>query len=699
MKIKVLDEKLIQQIAAGEVVESPSSVIKELIENSIDANSTKIFIELENGGKDLIRITDNGSGMDEEDAKLSIIRHATSKIDDVDDLFNIHTLGFRGEALASISSVSKFELITKTSDSMEAYRLYTEGGNKVKFEKIAAQTGTSISVRSLFFNTPARQKHLKLTSTELNKIIDIVTRYATAKPNIHFTIIHNERTILNSPSSESLLNNIVDIYGKGIAKELLSIAYKDENYVIKGYISKPSISRADKNNVSIYVNGRFVKNKIITDALYDSYHTLLHHQRYPFAVLMIEVDPQRLDVNIHPAKTKIKIEQENRLYEILFDVIKSTLKGNSLIPNSDVKLKTTSQSVLDNDDQKPNSYKEEPIKKSNLPKYDIDTDTQVSLNELNKTADDVTFSSGNVEEVNLKKEEENKINIRNKINSNLDIDTSYDELLKKTDDLVIKETDSNNYKYENYKTQNNISDQKEETTETPKESNNTTCHSNHYEAYSHGTDSTEGLEEVDKDLVLNNHIKFSVVGQLYKTYILTETKDGLMIIDQHAAHERVNFEKLMKDFKENGTIKKQVLISPIKLDLNPKDKQLIEDKKETISELGFDIEEFGDNTYLLRSVPVIIGKQQNKDILLNILDELIRFNKAKSFEDIVKNIMATVACKSSIKAGKALTHQHMNNLLKQLFGCDFPSNCPHGRPTIINVSIEELEKRFKRRGF
>ncbi|MFP4111893.1 MAG: DNA mismatch repair endonuclease MutL [Candidatus Woesearchaeota archaeon] len=641
MAIKVLDQELVQQIAAGEVVEDPGSVIKELVENSIDANAAKIFIELEDGGKSLIRVSDDGVGMNPKDAILATKRHATSKITSMDDLFNIHSLGFRGEALASISSVSQFELITKTEEEEEGIRIKIEGGGKEAIDKVAATKGTTIIAKDLFFNTPARRKHLRNSSAELSKVIDIITRYAVSNPLIYFRVDHNGKTILNSPNTASLLNNIVDIYGKDIAKELLEVDYDDQEYGIRGFISKPVISRADKNNVSVFVNRRYVKNKVITDAIYDAYHTLMHENRYPFAVLMISVDSHMLDVNIHPAKTKIKIEKESRLYEIIFDVVRKTLQGNNLIPNSDtshnikVPKQTTfssekTSSVLEKDDAATENYpemsQENTVIKEPVRKYAVEETKQESLNDISKKASEATFSRGDVDEIKLKSKEEIEAGTEKTIDNNA---------------------------------------QNEDSSRMPEK---------------HG-------------------IKFFVLGQLYKTYILAETKEGLMLIDQHAAHERIIYERLMNDYTENNTIKKQSLLKPINIDLNPKDKAVIEQKKNIISDLGFDFEEFGSGSYVLRTIPVVIGKQQEKSILLDVLDDLISFNKTKSIDSVKEKILSTVACRSAIKAGDSLTIDRMNSLIDELFSCDFGSSCPHGRPTVINITIEELEKRFKRTGF
>jgi DNA mismatch repair protein MutL len=575
----------------------------------------------------------------------------------IDDLFNIKTLGFRGEALASISSVSEFEMITNDDENNEGTKISAEGSSQLTIEKVAASKGTTIIVKDLFFNTPARKKHLKLTTTELSKVVDIITRYAIANPLIYFKVEHNGKTILNSPNTASLFNNIVDIYGKDIAKELLEVDYADNHYTVRGYISKPTVSRIDKNNVSIYVNGRYVKNKVVTDALYDAYHTLLHNNRYPFAVLKITIDPKRLDVNIHPAKTKIKIEEEGKLYELVFDVVRKTLKGNNLIPDGDVKLQSMSQSVLSKPDGKSDEDIENPeIKASiqnnpitepivdNTPKvkanyerkYSIQEMKQASLAEINNNAADATFSGGNIEDVSVRESEVTPPKI----------DDKKDE----------QETLASKPVFYNTEIKQNVPEH------------------------------SEG-------------IKFFTLGQLYKTYILCETKEGLMIVDQHAAHERIIFERLMKDYVSENIIKKQALLAPVKLELNPRDKAILEEKKEIIKQLGFEFEDFGQGTYVLRSIPVVIGKQQEKTILLDILDELISFQRSKSIDEVKKKILSTIACRSAIKAGDDLTIDRMNSLLKELFACDFSSNCPHGRPTVINVTIEELEKRFKRSGF
>jgi DNA mismatch repair protein MutL len=673
--IKVLDDKLVQQIAAGEVVEGPNSVIKELIENSIDAKSTKIFIKLENAGKDLIQIIDDGSGMSYEDAVICTKRHATSKIKKIEDLFNIHSLGFRGEALASISTVSKFELITNQNDIELGTKIRInynyeneDNANKTEIEKIACPKGTSIIVKDLFFNTPARKKHLKLTSTELNKIIDIITKYTLANPQIHFKLEHNNKIILNSPSNESLINSIVDIYGANVAKELFEVDYEDDFCKINGFISKPTISRSDKNNVSLFVNGRFVKNKIITDAIYDSYSTVLHNNRYPFAVLKIELNPERLDVNIHPAKTKIKIERENKLYEILFDIIKGKLKNKVFIQDSDINLDKSTQSILKENNSNNNneaSYEENIVKKE-------------PANDINKKIEKDNQESFLKNETNTEKAKINKIQ---SFERKYDIEdlkqVSLDEVTNNVSDATFSAGILKDAKVENLANNNDELNIKN----------------------SFDNEITSSNQNSNSFIVNHGDKKFKIIGQIYNTYIVTETNDGLTLIDQHAADERIIFEKLKHNFEEYGQIKKQNLLSPIKIEINPKERLILEEKKEIISELGFELEHFGSGTYILRSVPVIVGKQQEKEILLDIIDELISFNKMKSIDSIKKKILSVMACRSAIKAGDILTNNQMKELLEKLFKCDFPSNCPHGRPAIIRFGFEEIEKRFKRRGF
>jgi len=570
-KIKLLDDELINKIAAGEVVEKPASVVKELIENSVDSGANIITVELNEGGKSLIKVTDNGSGMEREDAENSILRHATSKISKTDDLFNIKSLGFRGEALASIAAVSNLKLITKTKESIEGTKVLVSGSKIIKVESIGAPNGTTVEVSDLFFNTPARKKYLKNMKTELNSVIDIVTRYALLHPEISFKLIHDSNAIVNSPASEDVLGTILNIYGKDLAKSMVSIENVSEDISVKGFISKPEFSRADKDWISVFVNGRYIKSKIISDAIIDSYHTLLHSNRYPAAIIIIELEPIKVDVNVHPQKTEIKFSSEQKVYETVLDSCKKALSDVSLIPEISPNDK---QSVL--------------VTAKTIPKP--------------KVAEKI-----------------------------------YESKPLQTALISVTET---------------------------------------VEA------ETEKLP------------KMTILGLIHNCYIAAEDKDGFLLCDMHAAEERIRYERLMKQYENKG-IEVQELLSPMQIELSSIDSNVVGSNLKLLDKFGFRLEDFGNNSFILRTVPMIIKKQLNKDLILDIIAEL-KQNRFKTINEIKESIIARMACRGSVKQGERIEVSQMYKILKELHTCENPYTCPHGRPTIIKFTKSYLEKKFKR---
>ena len=553
MPVRILDEETINKIAAGEVIERPYSVVKELIENSIDANANNILIEVKNGGKDYIKVSDDGIGMSKKDTKLCYFKHATSKLN---DLFNINTLGFRGEALSSIAAVSN--LIIKTNNNKESIKLEIEAGKIISESEVGMNQGTVIEVSDLFFNTPARKNYLKSKEQEFQKIQDIIIRYSFSNKNISFKLIHDDKEILSSPKTERLINKIVDIYGLDIARNLMEI--NEEK--IQGFIGKPYITKTDKSFQTLFINGRYVKNEVVSKAIQDAYRTLLFLDRHPVIILNIIIDFTKIDVNVHPSKDIIRLENEDEVYKLVFNAIRDTFKNNNLTP--EVKLNKSNRIVN---------------------KYEITKDTQTNLPVENAT--------------------------------------------KK---IQIKENQGFNSKIGSVK----------------------------------------------------------VLDQLNKTYILAENDKGLLIIDQHAMQERINFEKLLDQYK-NKKIETQQLLQPIIIELPQKIFNNI--KQYNLKELGFDIDEYGNKTFIIRQIPKII-LLRDKNSIINLLTDLENFDKIN--QDKIDEIVARVACRKSIKAGDELTLIEMNKLVKEINFCRDPYACPHGRPTMITITISELEKKFKR---
>ena len=565
-KIKLLPKDLVNKIAAGEVIERPASVVKELIENSIDANASSIIVDVTESGISKIKVFDDGDGMDEEDVVLSFEKHSTSKISSDEDLFNVKSLGFRGEALASVAAVSSLNIITKTEDAKYATSLEIEAGKLQKKEKRSAPKGTAVIVSDLFFNTPARKKHLKSLQTELSHIVDIVTRYALSNPKLSIKLISDEKEILNSPGSDNLLNKIVSIYGKETAKNMLLLDYEDDFIRLKGLISKPYLTKSDKAYQTLFVNGRYVKSQTVSNAIYDAYHTLLFLNRNPVTILFLNIDFSKTDVNVHPQKEIIRIEDEKRLYQSIFNAIKETFQKNSLVPDVDI-----------------TSSSRKPTK-------------QYTLVDSEQT------------------------------------------LLEKTPTQKVKEF-------------------------------------------------LKERKEARKIGPLN------ILGQFNRLYIIAESKKGLMLIDQHAAEERVLFEKFMRQINEKD-VSGQKLLQPKLIELSPKETLLISQNIELLRKLGFDIEEHGKNAFRLNQIPSLFGNYSD-DIFVDIIRDLSN-ESTKTLNELNEEFIARKACRAAIKGGDILTRPQMYQLIEELENCEKPYSCPHGRPTIITLSLAEIEKKFKR---
>lgn len=574
MKIKILDNSIINKIAAGEVIERPASVVKELLENSLDSGADIIKIEITDSGLKKIKVSDNGCGMDKEDLKVSYKRHATSKLSGVEDLFSIKNLGFRGEALASVAEISNTKIITKTKEKKVGYFIEVEAGLLINSEEMSCPDGTIIEVSDLFFNVPARKKYLKSNDIELSHIIDIVTRYSLINREVSIKLISNNKVLINSQKTDDLLKNITYIYGTDFAKNLVEINHQEKDIIVIGYISKPSYTRSDKKDQSLYINGRYIKDKIVNDAIYNSLRTLLFIGRHPVYVINIIIDNKEVDVNVHPKKTSIRIKDEDKMYEVVYNAIKAGFEKVNLIPQTNLG----------------NLSKQKPIKD-----YDMSLDDQKTLA---------------VSEI---------------------VKPNYKEIRKK-----------------------------------------------------------------DFGEMSNKFGPFRVLGQINKTFILAENREGLSIIDQHAAEERVNYEKFMKEYK-NNVIKKQVLLQPKIIELNPMQKRCVENYKEFIENVGFSLENWGENTIKVSAVPEIFGRLKTV-LLIDIINELSGIRSKIIDEDIEERIIR-MSCRASVKAGDELTLPQMQKLLKDLELCENPYSCPHGRPTIINLTISELEKKFKRTGW
>ena len=583
-KIKVMDEVLANKIAAGEVVEKTMNVVKELVENSIDANSTEIEIKLIDSGVKEIEVSDNGIGMDPEDAKLAFSRHATSKLKNLDDLFYIESLGFRGEALPSIASVSNVRL--KTSNGEVGTLITINGGKDLKEERCDLQIGTTITVSDLFYKTPVRLKYLKNLYTELAYIVEYVNKMALSYPSIKFTLINNDKILLKTDGSGDLLKVIYEIYGVDITKKMIPIDGENDDYYIHGFISYPEVTKANRNSITTLVNGRVIKNNELNKVIVDCYHTYIHKDRYPVIILNIDVDPILIDINIHPTKMDIKFSKMDTLKELVEKLITEKLENINLIPEVSVR----------------DSYSVSEVSR-----------------QIHKTIEETP---------------------------------------------VVEDT-----KYEEIKLDFEVQEEKKEYEESIKE---------------------ELPFEVETEPRVK---KMYPIGVVMKTYIVAENEDGMYLIDQHAAAERINFEKIMKQMKEKPIIID--LLVPIRIELRKDEFILAKERFSLLEEYGFSIDEFGENTLLVRSHPNWIPEDRSEDIIRKLIDIIIDKGKF-DFDQFIWRIAATTACRMSVMAGDYISKEEMEWILENIRYCDNPFTCPHGRPSIITYTKYELEKLFKR---
>ena len=598
-RIQVLPEHIANKIAAGEVVQRPASVVKELVENSIDAESTKIIVEIVGGGRDLIRIADNGYGMSKEDVRLAFERHATSKITTVADLDTIKSFGFRGEALPSIAAVSQVEIVTCAKDAASGTLLRIDGGVVNEIQDIGAPAGTDIMIRNLFFNVPARRKFLKTTITEMGHINHIVSRIAMSHPHIAFKLTHNGSEIINVQQTDSLMERVSSFLGQEMANDILPVHLLTDcdtaplPLEITGFILPPAHTRPNRDMQSIFVNNRYITNKTISHAIYTGYHTLIPGGRYPIAVLFLKTDPSTVDVNVHPTKSEVRFHQEREIHQLVVKAVRETFINANLMPK-----------ILDTSMPVPGG-REGRIQEA-IQGYFRSGQGEMAGADLRVYSD---------------KQSAGFLQIRN---SQFEIRDS---------------------KY--------------------------VC-----------SDKMERLHNLHP------------LGQIHNTYIIAQSDDGICIIDQHAAHERVLYEKLMAQDRE---ILSQLMLFPISLELDYKESAVMLETIPVLNELGFKIEEFGQNTFIIRAVPVGMEKSDPKKTVLEILHDIQDTGKAKTSSELRETMIISMSCKTAIKAGQPLSDEEVNFLVQQLMKTQQPHTCPHGRPTMIRLGVDELEKRFMRR--
>ena len=587
-KIRILSESLANKIAAGEMVERPASVVKELVENSIDAGATEIIIEIKAGGRKSIKVMDNGEGMERDDSLLALERHSTSKISQEEDLLKISTMGFRGEAVPSIASVSKMRITTKTAGSLAGTQIYSEGGRIKEVCEAGCPEGTIVEVSGLFYNTPARRKFLKTDTTEFGHIVDIVTQIAMAKPEIHFKLIHNTKSIINTPATKKFLNRVIDLLGKDAYENLYEVSLKGEFIDVNGFISNPDFTRSTGKAIYTYINRRLIRDRVVNHAVMEAYRTFIMKDRYPVVILFIDLPVHLVDVNVHPTKREVRLEEQKKVHDFIVEALLTTLKRSPW------------------------------IKETLVPHKEMPLDTRVESHR-HKIAEALARYS-----------------------------------ISKEDTVPV--------------TQMSIP--------------------------ARGADHSTQMKLVKEEAPFFSSL--IPIGQVKDTYILCSHNEGLVIIDQHAAHERVIFE-VLKEGHRGSKVASQGLLMPQQIELRYGEARFLERYISIFLEVGLEIELFGGDAFIIKSVPRTLVDKDCRQLILDIVDELYSYGKSLKFEESIEKILILTACHGAIKANQHLSTKEIETLLQQLDNVGSPTNCPHGRPLLKKITYQEIDRMFKRK--
>ena len=649
MSIQVLDQETINKIAAGEVIERPSSVVKELVENAIDAGATAVTIEIKDGGISFIRITDNGSGISKDDIPMAFLRHSTSKIKSIEDLMNVSSLGFRGEALSSIAAVSQVELITKTADDFTGSRYVIEGGNEISLEEVGAPDGTTFIVRNLFYNTPVRRKFLKTAATEAGYVNALIEHLSLSHPDISFRFINNNQNKLHTSGNMNLKDIIYGVYGRDITSNLMEISGKTQDVEITGFIGKPVICRGNRGYENYYINGRYIKSSIITKAIEEAYKGYIMPHNYPFTAIHFKINPSIMDVNVHPTKMELRFSKNEFVYRFVLETVKECLANRELaarvkLPDpvkqqqftkSPENIKQTEKSyVQENTDSKP--YQAPRIEP---PRESFYNSTESSVKQKNVNENQTAGFIKNI--TNYTKMPPTRLPEPFEI---------------KRSDEMIKE-DKKIYEAE----------KKQE---------------------------AEQLSMFDTPLMSEKaKADYRIIGQLFETYWLIEYEDKFYMMDQHAAHEKILYERFMNHLKVKD-MDTQMIMPPVIIELNMQQEDAYKRNKQAFSRLGFEIEEFGGNAYKVNGLPAGLPNINLKQMLIDMIDGLTDDNSTDF--DIITERVATMSCKAAVKGNNKLSFEEAKELIEELMQAENPYNCPHGRPTLIVMSKYEVERKFKR---
>ncbi len=771
--IVLLDDLTINKIAAGEVIERPASVIKEMVENSIDAGATNITVEIRNGGISFIKVSDNGKGIAQDDLEIAFERHATSKIRSADDLDTVTSMGFRGEALASIAAIANVELVSKTKEQEIGYRVVVEAGNILEKEEAGCSTGTTITVKNLFFNTPVRYKFLKKDYTESGYIEDVITRIALVNPKIAIKLINTGKTVIQTNGSGDIKSVIYSIYGKDIANGIMETNYQYEDIKISGVVGKPQIARSNRSNQLFFVNKRYIKDKTLTAATEQAYKGLIPIGKFGFVILNIEMNPAKVDVNVHPAKLEVRFQEENKIFQSIYHAVKDTLLKNELVANTEKQVqpqetKTFDRNAVSFEERLRNlreSKKENQqtgglfgFRKQNEKKIEEYTneESRIKTNVIDehKSKTDIEEKTLpkvenigapiNTEDV-LKQLKEMRTKLVNEIqenNINYEVEPKYETQIKTEENSVKEDSTAYELNVEHPELEQNQNmeieqksteqqeKQKQEQSEEPKQGQFTeetveqlegknTIDENFTQMYTKmfGTAPIMKNEELNKietnasqdavDIVKDNVSMFETqeqfnkpiykfIGIVFKTYIILEIDKEMYILDQHAAHERIMYEKVKKNYYSDKIKDSQMLLLPDVITLTHKEMDIAKENMQMFEQAGFTLEEFGENTIKLTGVPTVCIDLDNKELFLETLDEINTVARTAKQEKEEKFI-ATVACKAAVKANMALTTQEVEKLMDKLLELPNPFTCPHGRPTAIKMTKYDIERKFARK--
>ena len=720
--IVLLDDLTINKIAAGEVIERPASVIKEMVENSIDAGATNISVDIKNGGISYIRVSDNGKGIAKDDMEIAFERHATSKIRQASDLEVVKSMGFRGEALASIAAIANVEMVSKHEEADVGNRIVVEAGKVLEFEETGCPKGTTITVKNLFFNTPVRYKFLKKDFTEAGYIEDVITRIALVNPNISIKLTSNGKAVIQTTGNGNIQDVIYSIYGKDIASSVLDVNYTFEDFKITGVIGKPEIARSNRSNQMFFVNKRYIKDKVLTGATEKAFKGMIPIGKFGFVILNIEMEPSKVDVNVHPAKLEVRFEEENKVFKAIYHAIQETLMKAELIASPEREIEDSKEAVeqvkqgnvfsnlfknivankekevFQDNNKQPNIIEQMYNERNDFERTQV-INTEEIKEQLRKEEENIEKANLNVSEEHREEIKEANISIGNILTDLAQMKAVIPEEVEIAEKIEVQDNTEINQKVQklsNLRVEENFD-------------------SMYKRAFGKIPASTEEkiIEEKKKidgyDLIKDNNISvfeqvpeikekpiYKFIGIAFSTYIIIEINDEMYIIDQHAAHERIMYEKIKKNYYSNGEKEAQMLLLPDVITLTHKEMDIARENMDIFKKAGFELEEFGENTIKLNGVPTICYDLDTKELFLETLDEINTVARTAK-QEIEERFIETVACKSAVKAKMSLNEQEVDNLMNQLLVLPNPFTCPHGRPTAIKMDKKDIEKKFARR--